>query len=73
PRIEQQCVLPVVEVLASEGLFVSIDTMNAATARAAVAAGARLVNDVSGGLADAEMLAAVAESDAEIALGHWRG
>ncbi|MFK9326050.1 dihydropteroate synthase, partial [Escherichia coli] len=38
-----------------------------------VAAGARLVNDVSGGLADAEMLAAVAESDAEIALGHWRG
>ncbi|MGC0368618.1 dihydropteroate synthase [Microbacterium sp. SLBN-111] len=73
PRIEQQRVLPVVEVLASEGLFVSIDTMNAATARAAVAAGARLVNDVSGGLADAEMLAAVAESGADIALGHWRG
>ncbi|MBN9210297.1 MAG: dihydropteroate synthase [Microbacterium sp. 71-36] len=73
PRIEQQRVLPVVAALASEGLYVSVDTMNATTARAAVAAGARLVNDVSGGLADPEMLAAVAESGAEIALGHWRG
>jgi dihydropteroate synthase len=73
PRIEQQRVLPVVEALASAGLFVSIDTMNASTARAAVAAGARLVNDVSGGLADPDMLAAVADTDADIALGHWRG
>lgn len=73
PRVEQQRVLPVVEALASEGLIVSIDTMNASTARAAVAAGAALVNDVSGGLADAEMLSAVAETDADIALGHWRG
>jgi len=73
PRVEQQRVLPVVEALASEGAVVSIDTMNASTARAAVAAGARLVNDVSGGLADPDMLAAVAETDAEIALGHWRG
>lgn len=73
PRIEQQRVLPVVEALASEGLYVSVDTMNATTARAAVALGARLVNDVSGGLADPEMLAAVAESGADIALGHWRG
>lgn len=73
PRVEQQRVLPVVEALASEGAVVSIDTMNASTARAAVAAGARIVNDVSGGLADPEMLAAVAETDADIALGHWRG
>ena len=73
PRVEQQRVLPVVEALASEGSFVSIDTMNAATAVAAVRAGARLVNDVSGGLADPDMLAAVAETDADIALGHWRG
>jgi len=73
PRVEQQRVLPVVEALASEGSFVSIDTMNAATAVAAVRAGARLVNDVSGGLADPDMLAAVAETEAEIALGHWRG
>lgn len=73
PRVEQQRVLPVVEALASEGAFVSIDTMNAVTAVAAVRAGARLVNDVSGGLADPDMLAAVAETDAEVALGHWRG
>ncbi|WP_136586070.1 dihydropteroate synthase [Microbacterium hydrothermale] len=73
PRVEQQRVLPVVAALASEGAFVSIDTMNASTARAAVAAGARLVNDVSGGLADPEMFAAIAESGAEVAIGHWRG
>ncbi|OZD56759.1 dihydropteroate synthase [Rhodococcus sp. 06-1477-1B] len=73
PRVEQQRVLPVVEALASDGAFVSIDTMNAATAVAAVRAGARLVNDVSGGLADPDMLAAVAETEADIALGHWRG
>ncbi|SDO41782.1 dihydropteroate synthase [Microbacterium sp. ru370.1] len=73
PRVEQQRVLPVVAALASEGAYVSIDTMNASTAAAAVAAGARLVNDVSGGLADPDMLAAVAESDAEVAIGHWRG
>ncbi|KQR21578.1 MULTISPECIES: dihydropteroate synthase [Microbacterium] len=73
PRVEQQRVLPVVEALASEGVSVSIDTMNATTAVAAVYAGARLVNDVSGGLADPDMLAAVAETGADIALGHWRG
>jgi dihydropteroate synthase len=73
PRVEQQRVLPVVEALASEGLIVSVDTMNATTARAAVAAGARIVNDVSGGMADPDMLAAVADTDADIALGHWRG
>ena len=73
PRVERQRVLPVVEALTSEGSSVSIDTMNASTAVAAVDAGARLVNDVSGGLADPEMLAAVAATGADIALGHWRG
>jgi dihydropteroate synthase len=47
--------------------------MNASTALAAVEAGARIVNDVSGGLADPDMLVAVAGTDADIALGHWRG
>lgn len=65
--------LPVISVLAAQGGLVSIDTMNATTAVAAVAAGARIVNDVSGGLADPEMLAAVATTDADIVLGHWRG
>ena len=72
-RVERQRVLPVVEALASEGLVVSIDTMNADTAVAAVSAGARIVNDISGGLADPEMLAAVAQTGADLALGHWRG
>ena len=65
--------LPVVRALAAAGVTVSIDTMNASTAVAAVEAGARLVNDVSGGLADPDLLAAVASTDAEIVLGHWRG
>ncbi|GMA27697.1 hypothetical protein GCM10025874_09500 [Arenivirga flava] len=51
----------------------SIDTMRAATATAAVAAGAHLVNDVSGGLADPAMLDAVAATDADFVIGHWRG
>lgn len=70
---EQRRVLPVIAALAADGVPVSIDTLNASTAAAAVQAGARIVNDVSGGLADPEMLAAVAASGADFALGHWRG
>jgi dihydropteroate synthase len=73
PRLEQERVLPVVRALADAGAVVSIDTMNASTAVAAIEAGARIVNDVSGGLADPELLAAVAATDADVALGHWRG
>jgi dihydropteroate synthase len=73
PDEEQRRILPVIETLAAEGAVVSVDTMNAATAVAAVAAGARVVNDVSGGLADPDMLAAVASTDADVVLQHWRG
>ncbi|GAA2000107.1 dihydropteroate synthase [Microbacterium ulmi] len=73
PSLERDRVLPVVEALAQAGAVVSIDTMNAATAVAAVRAGARIVNDVSGGLADPGMLEAVAATDADIVLQHWRG
>ncbi len=66
-------VVPVVEALAADGVTVSIDTMRAATARAALAAGAVIVNDVSGGLADDEMLPLVARSDVDVVLQHWRG
>ncbi len=72
-RLEQKRILPVVRELAAAGIAVSIDTMNAATALAAVRAGARIVNDVSGGLADPDLLAAVATTDADLVLGHWRG
>lgn len=73
PETELQRVLPVIEQLTAAGAPVSIDTLNASTAAAAVRAGARIVNDVSGGLADPDMLAAVAESGADYAIGHWRG
>ncbi|MCZ4300084.1 dihydropteroate synthase [Microbacterium oxydans] len=72
-HVEQQRVIPVIERLAAAGVPVSIDTLSAATAAAAVRAGARIVNDVSGGLADPEMRAAVAESGADFVIGHWRG
>ena len=73
PAVERDRVLPVVSALAAAGAVVSIDTMNSDTAVAAVRAGARIVNDVSGGLADDGMFAAVAGTDAELAIGHWRG
>ena len=66
-------VLPVVRELAAEGIVVSVDTMRAATAEACLAAGARIVNDVSGGLADPRMAATVAASDADYVAMHWRG
>ena len=70
---EADRVLPVVEALTSAGVLVSIDTMRAETARAAVEAGACLVNDVSGGLADPEMHAAVAALGVPYVAMHWRG
>jgi dihydropteroate synthase len=65
-------VLPVVEALAGQGVRVSVDTMRATVAEAAVGAGACLVNDVSGGLADGAMLAAVARLGVPYVLMHWR-
>ena len=67
-------VVPVIEqIKANLDVQISIDTMNAETARRAVAAGATIVNDVSGGLADENMLAAVAETGATFVISHWRG
>ena len=73
PEVEQERVIPVVRALSDAGVVVSIDTMNASTAALAVQAGARIVNDVSGGMADPGMLAAVASTDADVVLQHWRG
>jgi len=66
-------VRPVVEQLVAEHVLVSIDTMRAAVAEVAVAAGAVLVNDVSGGLADPDMLPFLASSRVPCVLMHWRG
>jgi dihydropteroate synthase len=70
---EQRRVLPVVTALAAAGVVVSIDTMRTSTAAAALAAGARLVNDVSGGLADADLPRLVADAGVPYVVMHWRG
>jgi len=72
PAAELARVIPVIEALAAAGVPVSVDTMRAATARAAFAAGACLINDVSGGLADPEMAATVASLDVDYVAMHWR-
>ncbi|GAB3945886.1 dihydropteroate synthase [Corynebacterium tapiri] len=65
-------VVPVVKALASEGIAVSVDTMRAATARAVADAGAQMLNDVSGGLADPDMFQAMADTGLAVCLMHWR-
>ncbi|MDQ0715216.1 dihydropteroate synthase [Streptomyces luteogriseus] len=70
---ELRRVVPVVRGLASEGVTVSVDTMRASVAERALAAGAALVNDVSGGLADPRMIPAVADAGAPFVVMHWRG
>ena len=77
PRVEPEAelarVLPVVRDLVAAGVCVSIDTTRAAVAEAAVEAGAAVVNDVSGGLADPAMPKAVASAQVPWILMHWRG
>ena len=70
---ELRRVLPVVRGLAQAGAVVSIDTTRASVALAALEAGAQLVNDVSGGLADPAMLPTVAEAEVPYVVMHWRG
>jgi dihydropteroate synthase len=70
---ELRRVLPVVRALAAEGLVVSVDTMRASVAAAALAAGAAVVNDVSGGLADPAMAGLVAAAGVPFVAMHWRG
>jgi dihydropteroate synthase len=69
---EMRRVVPVVRALSESGARVSVDTMRAAVAAAAVGAGATVVNDVSGGLADPAMLPFLAEADVPCVLMHWR-
>lgn len=66
-------VLPVVSALAAAGVHVSIDTMRSEVARECVLAGACIVNDVSGGLADQAMYATVAQLGVPYVIMHWRG
>lgn len=74
---ERRRVLPVIEKLSRAGASVSVDTIHADTAAAAVAAGARYINDVSGGTHDPDMLQVAAEASrshgTRFIIGHWRG
>jgi dihydropteroate synthase len=65
-------VVPVIRALAADGVPVSVDTMRSEVAAAALAAGAVLVNDVSGGLADPDILRVVADAGASYVAMHWR-
>lgn len=66
-------VIPVINELKKDNIFISIDTMKHEVAKAAVEAGAIIVNDVSGGLADQKMFETVAKLDVPYVLMHWRG
>jgi dihydropteroate synthase len=70
---EERRVIPVIKALAGKGAEISIDTMRASTAKLAVDAGATIVNDVSGGAADAEMFSTIAQLGCNYTLMHWRG
>jgi len=70
---ELRRVLPVITELARAGALVSVDTTRAEVAERALAAGARIVNDVSGGLADPAMIPFVSQAEVPYILMHWRG
>ncbi|WKD58161.1 Dihydropteroate synthase 1 [Corynebacterium capitovis DSM 44611] len=70
--VEEQRIRPVIRALSAEGIATSVDTMRASTARAAAEEGVRLINDVSGGLADPQMYHAMAETGLPVCLMHWR-
>lgn len=70
---EMARVVPVTRELARQGAVISVDTMRAEVARAALDAGAHIINDVSAGQAEPEMLAVAAQTGAPVILMHWRG
>lgn len=72
PKVEKSRVVPVIKELARQGVTVSIDTMHADVARAALENGAQIVNDVSGGLADRGMAPLLADAKVPWVLMHWR-
>jgi dihydropteroate synthase len=71
-RIESARVVPVIKELAGQGVTVSIDTMHAEVAKAALENGAQIVNDVSGGRADPNMTPLMADAKVPWVLMHWR-
>ncbi|MFF0814595.1 dihydropteroate synthase [Rhodococcus sp. NPDC003318] len=72
PDVEAARVVPVIRDLAAEGIAVSVDTMRASVAAAAIEAGVDIVNDVSGGRADPAMASVLADAGVPWILMHWR-
>ncbi|WP_155907379.1 MULTISPECIES: dihydropteroate synthase [unclassified Mycolicibacterium] len=72
PQVERGRVLPVIKELVAHGITVSVDTMHADVAEAALEHGAHIVNDVSGGRADPKMAPLLAEAKVPWVLMHWR-
>jgi dihydropteroate synthase len=71
--VETARVLPVIKALVAEGIVISVDTYRAAVAAAALEVGARVINDVSGGLGDPEMARVARDAGCPWVLMHWRG
>lgn len=72
PDVECSRVVPVIRALSEEGIATSIDTMRASVAAAAAEAGVKLINDVSGGLADRAMYSVMADTELPVCLMHWK-
>ncbi|CAB0968878.1 dihydropteroate synthase [Corynebacterium diphtheriae] len=72
PDVERSRVIPVIRALSEEGIATSIDTMRAGVAAAAANAGVKLINDVSGGLADRAMYSVMADTQLPVCLMHWK-
>lgn len=72
PDVERSRVIPVIRALSEEGIATSIDTMRASVAAAAANAGVKLINDVSGGLADRAMYSVMADTQLPVCLMHWK-
>lgn len=70
--VERERVTPVIRALADAGIPTSVDTMRASVAASAAEAGVNMINDVSGGLADEDMFAVMADADLPVCLMHWR-
>lgn len=70
--VERSRVIPVIRALSEEGIATSIDTMRASVAAAAAEAGVKLINDVSGGLADRAMYSVMADTQLPVCLMHWK-
>lgn len=69
---ERNRVVPVIQALREEGIHTSVDTMRASVAAAAAEAGVSMINDVSGGLADADMFSVMADAAIPVCLMHWK-